>query len=303
MDKKTIGKIISTQRAKKGMSLTELSSGICNKSTLMRIEAGEVNTSTDTLSGLLERLGIHVDFDEASNFDDILVRQIIRSANQADVTGNRTEALELLNTIASDYDSFSLQNKQRYDVINIMLLHEDRKITDQTRLHYLEKSMRLTQPKYSLENLPLVMTDMEAQILRYIAATYGIMGNYDTAIVIYYHLRNYIKQDVDKIDSSKKLVNVCYNLSKCLGQSGRYSEGVEIAKEGIDACRFTNNVYMLPLCMYNYAWSLAYRDEAGDWDEARKLMTEISAYCTPMTRDIDALKKNIRELKIKLGIQ
>lgn len=122
MDKKTVGRIISERRERCGLTLNELSAGICNKSTLMRIESGELNANTDILSRLLERLGIHLDVDEASDFDDVLVRQIIRNANQADVTGDRQEALRLLNTIGADYDSFSLQNKQRYDVINTMLL-------------------------------------------------------------------------------------------------------------------------------------------------------------------------------------
>ncbi|MCD7888409.1 MAG: helix-turn-helix domain-containing protein [Oscillospiraceae bacterium] len=302
MDKTTVGRIISEQRKKCGLSLSDLCNGICNKSTFMRIESGELNVNTDILSRLLERLGIHLDFDEASNFDDILVRQIIRNANQADVTGDRQEALRLLNTIGADYDSFSLQNKQRYDVINTMLLFKDGVTSAEARLCNLEKSMRLTQPNYSFENLPLIMTDMEEQILRYIANTYTMIEDYNSAIAIYYHLKFYIENDTDKVTSARKLVNICYNLSKCLGLTERYTESIDVAKESIDFCRFTNNVCMLPMCMYNYAWSLTYRNKSDDRDRAREIILEIPAYCTPMTSDIDELKKNINNLCEILGV-
>ncbi len=303
MDKKTVGRIISERRKRCGLTLNDLSAGICNKSTLMRIEAGGVNTSTDTLSCILERLGIHIGtLDDANSFDDILVRQVIRNANQADVNGNRAEALELLDTIAGSYDSFSLQNKQRFDVINTMLLFEDGGTSADMLLINLEKSMRLTQPDYSLENLPPIMTDMEAQILRHIASAYALMEDYEKAIDLYSYLKNYIGNDTDKVASAKKLVNICYNLSKCLGLTGRYSESIDIATEGINACHFTGDIQMIPLCMYNCAWSLTYRNESDDRDRARELITEIYAYRTPMTRDIDALNESLCNLSDILGV-
>ncbi len=300
MDKKTVGRIISEQRKKCGLSLSDLCNGICNKSTLMRIEAGEVSTSADTLSSLLERLGIHIDFADDENFDDILVRQIIRNANQADVTGDRQEALRLLNTIGADYDSFSLQNKQRYDVINTMLLYEDGKITAETRLHNLEKSMRLTQPKYSLDNLPLVMTDMEAQILRYMATTYGMMEDYEKAIMLYSHLKRYLENDTDKVSSARKLVNICYNLSKSLGLAGRYDESIAVAEESVRYCKYAENLSMLPSCIYNNAKVLASRNKSGDKEKARELVDEALALCTPMSWNITELSTLLKKLKAEI---
>ncbi|MCD7804466.1 MAG: helix-turn-helix transcriptional regulator [Oscillospiraceae bacterium] len=300
MDKTTVGRIISEQRKKCGLSLSELCNGICNKSTLMRIESGELNVNTDILSRLLERLGIHLDFDEASNFDDILVRQIIRNANQADVTGDRQEALRLLSTIASDYDSFSLQNKQRYDVINTMLLYEDGRITAETRLCNLEKSMRLTQPKYSLDNLPLVMTDMEAQILKYMATTYGMMEDYEKAITLYSHLKRYLENDTDKVTSAGKLVSICYNLSKSLGLLGRYDESIAVAKESVRYCEYVDNLSMLPSCIYNNAKALVSRNKPGDKEKAKELVNEALVLCTPRTWNITELLTLLKTLKAEI---
>ncbi len=94
----------------------------------------------------------------------------------------------------------------------------------------------------------------------------------------------------------KKLINICYNLSKCLGLSGRYTESIDIAREGIDYCKYANDVSTLPLCMYNYAWSLTYRNENNDREKAKQKLNELSEYCTPMTKNIGVLIDGIREL-------
>ncbi|MCD7772308.1 MAG: helix-turn-helix domain-containing protein [Oscillospiraceae bacterium] len=303
MNRKTVGKIISSQRQKCKMSLSDLCAGICNKSTLMRIEAGEMNANTDILSRLLERLGTHVDFDDESNFDDVLVRQIIRNANQADVTGCREEAHRLLDTIAGSYDSFSLQNRQRYDVLDTMLLYKDGRISAETRLRNLEMSMRLTQPNYSRENLPLVMTDMEAQILRYIATTYGILEDYESAIMFYSHLKNYIENDLDKVGSAKKLASICYNLSKSLGLVGRYDESIAIAEESIKYSEFINDIRVLPSCIYNCARVLAYRNNNGDKSKAKELVEEALSLRTPRTWNIEELSELLEKLRDELNNQ
>ncbi|MCD7783993.1 MAG: helix-turn-helix domain-containing protein [Oscillospiraceae bacterium] len=299
MDKRMIGKIISSQRTKKGMSLNELCNGICNKSTLMRIEAGEINANTDILSRLLERLGIHVDFDDDSNFDDVLVRQIIRNANQADVSGNRVEARRLLDTIADGYDCFSVQNRQRYEVLDTMLLYKDGCISADARLINLEKSMRLTQPNYSLERLPLVMTDMEAQILRYIATTYGMMGDYENSIRLYYYLKHYLENDTDKVSSADTLAGICYNLSKGLGLLERYDESIKVAKEGIRYCEYMNNISLLPSCIYNCAKALASRNNEGDMEKVKILVEDALALCTPKTWNNSELSELLKKLKIE----
>ncbi len=301
MDKRMIGKIISSQRTKKGMSLNELCNGICNKSTLMRIEEGEINTNSDILTRLLERLGIHVELDDNCNFDDILVRQIIRSANQSDIAGNHQEAIRLLDTIGNDYDSFSSQNKQRYDVISTMLLFEEGGTSLETRLVNLEKSMRQTQLDYSFENLPLVMTDMEVQILRHIATTYGMMDDYEKAIVLYSHLKSYLESDTDKVNSARKLANICYNLSKSLGLVGRYDDSIAVAEESIRYCEYLNNISLLPSCIYNCAWSLVRRNNNGDKERAKELISEAKALCTPKTWNVKELSDLLEKLSAEVN--
>ncbi|MCD7733050.1 MAG: helix-turn-helix domain-containing protein [Oscillospiraceae bacterium] len=298
MDKIAIGKLIKERRKELGINQQTLCIGICNRSALSRIENGEPNVGIDIICQLFDRLGLssEVIYATEDNYDN-RIRQVIRNANQADVTGNRVEALRLLDTIAADYDSFSLQNKQRYDVINTMLLYEDGRINIETKIGNLEKSMKLTRPDYCLEKFPLVMTDMEAQILRYIASSYAILGEHEIAISLYYHLKRCAENDTNRVKSANRLVSICYNLSKCLGVTEKFSESIAIAEEGIDVCNFVNDMAMLPLCMYNCAWSLTYRNENGDREEAKRLLDELSKYCTPQTPYIDEFRIKIDELR------
>lgn len=157
--------------------------------------------------------------------------------------------------------------------------------------------MRLTQPKYSLDNLPLVMTDMEAQILKYIATTYGMMENYEKAIMLYSHLKRYLENDTDKVTSAGKLVSICYNLSKSLGLAGRYDESIAVAEESVKYCEFTNNISLLPSCIYNCAKTMASRNYDGDKEKARELVEEALALCTPKTWNITELTELLAKLK------
>ncbi len=206
MDKESVGKLIKERRNELNISQQALCDGICNRSALSRIECGEPNVGIDIICQLLDRLGLssEVIYETEDDYNN-QIRQIIRRSNQAYVTGNCTEALKLLDTIGGDFEDFSLQNQQRYEVINTMLLYDEGKIELETRLLNLEKSMRLTRPDYTLDKLPHVMTDMESQILRYIANTYTVMEDYEKAITIYYHLKPIFENSTNKVGSAKKI--------------------------------------------------------------------------------------------------
>ncbi len=298
MDMKEVGNTIKTKREAENITQEELCNGICTASTLSRIERGVISGNIDTLKLLLERLELPTEMlSKDVNEQDDAIRQVIREASQASVHGNQKQAWSLLESISEGYDHFSPTNKQRYDVLDTMLTYEDGVITNDERLVNMEKALRMTVPGYSIDNLPSFMTNMEAQILRYIANAYAVMENYSVAIKIYYQLKERENRKSDKIAASEKLVSICYNLSKCLGQVGRYDECIDVAKEGIRCCEYTRNISMLPNCMYNYAWSLVRRNMYGDKEDAKKLINEISKLCTPMTWDLDGLKEGIENIQ------
>ncbi|MCD8107466.1 MAG: helix-turn-helix domain-containing protein [Oscillospiraceae bacterium] len=305
MDKKDIGKLIKTRREEKNCTQEELCNGICTPSTLSRIESGKFCSNTSVLARLLERLGLSADYlREANNDEDYLVRQKIRDINHVNISGDREKARSMLAELGKNYDSFSVENKQRYEVIDTKMLYEDGLIDAKTQLDHLEDSLRLTVPNYDENNLPKYMTNMEAQILRDIANSYGGMQGYESAATILTHIKGNIEKNiVDKAYSARKLINVCYSLSKYLGLMGRYDESIQVSQEGIECCEYVSNLSRLPSCMYNCAWSLARRNNVGDKEEAKKLAEEALSLCTPRVWDADELKECISRLLMEIKNQ
>ncbi|MCD7784143.1 MAG: helix-turn-helix domain-containing protein [Oscillospiraceae bacterium] len=297
MDKIAIGKLIKERLKSLKKSQSDVCIGICDISTYSRIERGLVDTKDDTLIHLFERLGLPTEVLSISiDEHDEAIRQVIRQASQACVHGKRDQALALLESISNEYEGLTSANKQRYDTVDTMIAYEDGTITNKDRLTNMEKAMRLTNPSYSVDNLPTLMTDVEALILRYIANSYAVAEDYNIAISIYYRLKSVEDNKVDKYTASKKLVHICYNLSKCLGEVGRYDECIDVAKEGTLCCEYTDNICMIPSCMYNCIWALVRRDMLGDKEEAKRLIDELSGLYTSKTWNLGGIKAGINDI-------
>ncbi|MCD7822756.1 MAG: hypothetical protein LUG86_01860 [Oscillospiraceae bacterium] len=210
----------------------------------------------------------------------------------------------MLDELGKYYDSFSTENKQRYEVIDTKMLYEDGIIDAITQLDHLEDSLRLTIPDYDEENLPKFLTNMEAQILRDIAYNYGLLEEYEPAIAILEHIKDNIETNaVDKTFSSRKLIDICYSLSKFLGLMGKYDESIQVAKEGIACCEYVSNLSKLPSCMYNCAWSMSHRNDDGDKKEAKKLAEEALSLCTSRVWNADELTECINRLLVEIESQ
>lgn len=297
MDKIAIGKLMKSRRKSLDRSQFDVCNGICDVSSYSRIERGLVDSSADILIYLFERLGLSTEIlNDSINEQDDRIRQVIREASHENAHGDQKHALSLLETISEEYENFSQANKQRYDTVDTMIAYEEGVITNEERLTNMEKALRMTVPNYGIDNLPPLLTNTESLILRYIANAYAVLESYDIAIKVYYYLKSRENKKSDRYAASKNLVHICYNLSKCLGQVGRYDECIKVAKEGMCCCKYVSNISMLPSCMYNCVWSLVLRNNDGDREEAKRLIDKISELNTPMTWNGDGLKNGINDI-------
>ena len=303
MERKDIGNIIKTKREAKNITQDELCNGICSASTLSRIESGSFNSNPSVLTRLLERLGLSADYlREATNDKDYLVRQKIRDINRTNINGDKEKARSMLDEIGKDYDEFSVENRQRFDVINTKMLFEDGKIDASTMLDHLEDSLRMTISNYNENDLPKHMTNLEAQIMRDIADAHGELYEYESAIAILEHIKaNIEKNSADKAHSARKLILICYNLSKFLGLIKKYDDSIRVSRDGIVCCEYVNDLSMLPNCMYNCAWSLTRRNNYGDKEEAKKLAEEALSLCNSRVWNCNELSERLKRILNKLA--
>ncbi len=305
MDMKEVGNTIKTKREAENITQEELCNGICSASTLSRIESGSFNSNPSVLTRLLERLGLSADYlREATNDKDYLVRQKIRDINRTNINGDKEKARSMLDEIGKDYDEFSVENKQRFDVINTKMLFEDGKIDAGTMLDHLEDSLRMTIPNYNENDLPKHMTNLEAQIMRDIANSYGLLEDYEPAIAILKHVKaNIEKNVVDTAFSARKLIDICFCLSKYLGLTEKYDECILVARDGINYCEYVSNLSKLPSCMYNCAWSMARRNNYGDKEEAKKLAEEALSLCNSRVWNVEELTECLNRLLREINSQ
>ncbi len=301
MTKSEIGRIIRQRRLKMKVTQSALCLGICKVSTLSKIEAGTIDSSAEILSQLIERLGMSSALlGEQIDEKNYLVRQKISEANLEYCDNKIAEALEFLNMLKVDYDGFSTANKQRFCTLYTLVSYENGDISVEERLSSLEESLKMTAPSYSIRNLPPLMSNMEEQILVYIANTYILMYNHKSAEKILSHAKQFVEKNFnDKIMAARELSNICYNLSLCLGQLKQYGECIEVARQGIKYSRTVKNMEDLAWCMYNCAWSLLYRGDPCDKSEARELLDSIDVICLNKELDLKSLTERSANLRKK----
>ncbi|MCD8056231.1 MAG: hypothetical protein LUE25_05940 [Clostridiales bacterium] len=275
--------------------------GICKVSTLSKIEAGTIDSSAEILSQLIERLGMSSALlGEQIDEKNYRVRQKIREANLEYCDNKIAEALEILNMLKVDYDGFSTANKQRFCTLYTLVSYENGDISVEERLSSLEESLKMTAPSYSLRNLPPLMSNMEEQILVYIANTYILMYNHKSAAKILSHAKLFIEKSFDdKIMAARELSNICYNLSLCLGQLKQYDECIKVARSGIEYSRKIKDMEELAWCMYNFAWSLLYRGDPKDKSEAKELLDNVDVKCLNKDLDLTSLSERSANLRKK----
>ncbi|MCD8315108.1 MAG: helix-turn-helix domain-containing protein [Firmicutes bacterium] len=290
MTKSKIGKIIKERRCERGVTQTELCRGICSKSMLSRIENGNNIGGADVLAMLLERLGLGSEIlGETTDLTDYLVYQKIRGAERLFFDGEKAEALGIIDALGKEYDSFSPENRQRYDALETVILFEDGVISLDRKLENLEKSLSITVEGFGVENLPPLMTRTEIHLLGFIAETYFELGNVEIAVRILYHTKNFVEANVeDTVAASEMLSEICRHLSRYLGTAGNYSECANVAREGIKRCKYAKDNLNLVFCLYNRALALRNLGDPRDSGEVTELANEALLLCVSGEADADS---------------
>lgn len=169
--------------------------------------------------------------------------------------------------------------------------------TPQQRLEIFERAIKLTYPKYESGKLPKVISFEEIILLNNIAVSYSQMGDAEEAIRILYGLKVYYEHHVvnpEEILRTQPMI--LYNLSKCLGSSGRFDECIEIADQGIRISRETGRCTYMHGLLYNRAWSLVRRKRDGDLEAARTSAIQAYQFAVIMERgySVELYKKFLR---------
>ncbi len=297
-----IGEYIKRKREEKEIKQDELCYGICDRSTLSRIERGKQEPSYYILKALLQRLGISEDRCQilmgAQEFEIAeLQREIVADNVRKDFSSalKKIRRLEELSQSAENplLQQFILrvraaagyeENGERLDYDN------------PTQRKMLIQALELTCPGITMENMcSFLLSENEAKIINQIAITYSEEGNRRQAIEIYRQLIRYVQSHFAGCEIGQVMLPLtAYNYSRLLGQERRYEEAIEIAELGRQCCVKYNKCRFLGGLLFNIACCL---HDLGKDVESMELMVQSYYVNKAMnrTRSCEVVKNYMKE--------
>ncbi len=304
-----IGEYIKRKREEQKIKQDELCYGICDRSTLSRIERGKQEPSYYILKALLQRLGISEDRCQilmgAQEFEiSELQREIVADNVRKDFSSalKKIRRLEELSQSAENplLQQFILrvraaagyeENGERLDYDN------------PTQRKMLIQALELTCPGITMENMcSFLLSENEAKIINQIAITYSEEGNRRQAIEIYRQLIRYVQSHFAGCEVGQVMLPLtAYNYSRLLGQERRYEEAIEIAELGRQCCVKYNKCRFLGGLLFNIAYCL---HDLGKDVESMELMIQSYYVNKAMdrTRNCEVVRKYAKEtLKLEIS--
>lgn len=259
-----IGLFIQKKREEQHIRQEDLCRGICDKSTLSRIERGKQEPSSGILGVLLQRLGINEDqlavLLGPKDFEISDLQKEIIGLNSQKEYEKAAEKIRRLEQLVEPTDKIT----QQFILRSKALVYFPRNYPASRDL--LLQALSLTLPDFDFDRISDYLLGIEEiKILNQLANSYSEEGDRRFAIHIYHQLFE---------DSHKRLLNIesmvslftmlAYNYSRLLGLERRYEECIEIATLGQEICIKHNKCQLLGGLLLNIAYAqheLGYDDE------------------------------------------
>ena len=298
----SLGCYIKLLREEQGISCEELCRGLCNRSTLYRIESGEQQPSLFVASQLLQRLGM----DEGvpmlplgpQDFEISNLQKEIISLNAQSRFAEALEKIARLENLVAPQDKLAQQFILRAKAL--AGYERDGKCCPYdypTQRQMLMQALDMTHPNFDLEKIERCLLSIEdMKSLNQIAITYSETGERRFAIRIYEQLLRYTKR---RLFNNEALFSVlpmlCYNYSRLLGRERRYEECIEIAQYGYDISLKYDKARLLGGLLLNIGYSL---EKLGRKEESMKyLKASYHAYCLiGWEKEAQNVKNYIKEI-------
>ena len=256
-----LGQLIGILRTKAGLSQKELCQGVCNISTMSKIESGQTNTNVYNLEVFMQRLGrdIHTyintflskkEFELKQIRDDIIALLPERRWQEAEI---------LLEQLKNEKEYKKGVNIQFIKMVeaSVFLYKEEEKYTE-SYLDMLYDALKITIPKFHesmIEHYHLSL--YEIILINKVALYFCGTGQRFKGIKFFERLKESMDRTyVDELEKMNMYGTILYNYSKSLGLEGRYKEALEIIAIGEKLCVKHGRLTLLPSYAVNKACDL-----------------------------------------------
>lgn len=268
-----IGLFIKKKREEQHIRQEDLCRGICDKSTLSRIERGKQEPSSGILGVLLQRLGINEDqlavLLGPKDFEISDLQKEIVALNSQKEYEKAAEKIRRLEQLVEPTDKITQQFILRSKAL--AYFPEDYPASRDLLL----QALSLTLPDFDFDHISDYLLGIEeVKILNQLANSYSEAGDRRFAIHIYRQLFEDPRKRLFNIEAELTLLPLlAYNYSRLLGLERRYEEEIEIATLGQKTCIKYNKCQYLGGLLLNIACAL---HELGKNDESKNKL--IDAY-------------------------
>ncbi len=237
-----IGDVIKRHRKLLGLTQEQLCDGICDPTTLSKIENGRRTPSPQDTIGLLERLGLSSDvYYFLVSDEDFAVQDLKVEIRTHAIRKEFSEALDLLDKL----EAYKRQSPFVAQFIlrqrSIVGYRKDGAVCPYTPAEALEllyQAIRLTVSSFQIERIAeyLLCTE-ELTVIIDIAASHSDQEDYDTSLRIYAQLMNYVEQRCMSTEETNRIFPlIAYNYARDLEEVGDYAKAVEVSEQGRQYC-------------------------------------------------------------------
>lgn len=266
-DVHSIGQAVAERRQLLGMSQEELAFGICDTSTVSRIENRKSIVQKSIRTQLLQRVnlsGERYDYEVITeNYEDYLLRSQLGRAINDDAWDQAEKLLaELRSHISETKTNYQYLEMAESCIREQLPEGRDDKKTLEERIECLWQELRITLPSFpqekkQIENCPAITLSInEIVILKQLASGYYRQENAEMGLAILF----YLKKCMERVELHRELDVDAYTLCmrtlvSILGDVGRYEESDEMALECLRLVLGKKQSKQVASFLYDIAWN------------------------------------------------
>ncbi|MCL2426384.1 MAG: transcriptional regulator [Oscillospiraceae bacterium] len=256
-----LGEMIRILRDRANLSLSQLSEGICNKSTLMRIEKGELNVNYFILEAIMQRLGRNIS--QYINFflkrDEFIAIQLRDKINICIAEWRFTEASILINEFEKNKTVRKTNVLRQFvEMTRAILLNGANSGSHPDFPDMLLNALKITYPQFDECKIDrYYFTFTEVAIINQYAGHFGEIGDLKRSTSIYDRLRRNLSNKIfDEDEKTRLFSTIMFNYSTMLGRMEDYEGALTIIDEGERFERNLGCLIQLPSFAYNKGFNL-----------------------------------------------
>jgi len=250
-----LGDVVRRIRMEKGMTIEELSDGICEPEHLRKIELGTMKPREKTYSQLMKRLGqSEYAYHPVMCSDDYRMYECYLEVRKYLSRFEYEKAYYEFKKLERGLD---LKYKINYQLILKfygILKEKLEEIELNEKYEYLKQSIEVTIPRnVELEKWPLC--EEELVLWNNIAGVLEKKGEREEAICVLKKIKRFYEQNEMKLWNYKTryMMNIC-NLSSALGRGQNYNEAIKVIEKGIPLALEWEHGNYLGILLYNMIW-------------------------------------------------